>query len=379
LQLFDLGLCRELPLKTIDDTSDRHAQEVRAKSILNDMDNEDEQSTTLQHQPKDEYYLMTIVGTRRYMAIEMFISGRYNCKADVYGWAMTCYELLSLSKPFAPLSDSDHQEYVCIQGKRPNVKPLLQQCEAPPGKQPPILKVIRAAWEQYVGKRIDISTVVERLERILKDRNGGDKGVKSAKTQPHTVTEISATEGGSYSSPSDSDDEQLQEHEPDDCEEDDDRSIESLLADKVVSMSVCGNSRHSMISADDPSTRDGSTDSLRWDDSSATTMGAPGSSGGSLSTLNFEELLKDRHGASLRKSSNSLNNNSSGIYEHSMTGSASGSLLGPPLLSTPPNMTSSEKQPGLSTHPTALRIASVDGSCEEGEEDEDLLKQISGR
>jgi serine/threonine protein kinase len=92
LKLFDFGLCRELPSPDLTCFADVY-----------------------------EVFSMSGVGTRRYMAPEVANEGKYNCKADVYGWSMVVWEMLNTSKPYPTYSLEDHKQRVCIEGERPPI------------------------------------------------------------------------------------------------------------------------------------------------------------------------------------------------------------------------------------------------------------------
>jgi serine/threonine protein kinase len=124
IKLFDFGLCRELP-----------------DGI-----------------PFEGVYCMSGVGTRRYMAPEIINDGRYNQKADVYGWAMVFWEILSLSKPYAAYSTNDHDTFVCRQGERPALKmhwPFW------------IHNLLKKSWEECLDIRFTIDDVCKCLEEHL--------------------------------------------------------------------------------------------------------------------------------------------------------------------------------------------------------------------
>ncbi|CAB9502267.1 Probable LIM domain-containing serine/threonine-protein kinase DDB [Seminavis robusta] len=132
-QLFDFGLVRELPKGNAYD---------------------------------DEQYSMSGAGSQWYMAVEIFITGKYNLKADVYSWAITTYEMLTESKAFANMHKLQHVAMVCVQGKRPKLS--LH-------KFPPKLEtVIRAAWGQSVSARPNMLEVVRALEKILPELGDED-------------------------------------------------------------------------------------------------------------------------------------------------------------------------------------------------------------
>jgi serine/threonine protein kinase len=76
IKIFDFGLCRELP-------------EARPES--------------------NKAFHMSGVGTRRYMAPEVFLGQYYNLKADVYSWTIVLYAMLSLQKPFENYNTALHR------------------------------------------------------------------------------------------------------------------------------------------------------------------------------------------------------------------------------------------------------------------------------
>jgi serine/threonine protein kinase len=128
VQLFDFGLCRELP-------------------AVGDM---------------NELYSMSGVGTRRYMAVEVINDGYYNCKADVYSFAMVLWEMLSLQKPFALYSAEDHRIQVCQGGERPAFS-----LSSWPVK---LQELLRHCWIESVERRWSSEQVVQQLHRILREQ-----------------------------------------------------------------------------------------------------------------------------------------------------------------------------------------------------------------
>ena len=337
LQLFDFGLVRELP-RPRDRTTQRNTninaaitkEEEKREADHSDAGDEVEEQSGHQEEEDfeeddlDDYYHMTRVGTRRYSAVEIHISGKYNEKVDVYSWAMTVYEMISLSRPFPSLTDRDHQEFVCAQGRRPNLKPFLQQCEQPKdGGQPPILVLMREAWEQYVRRRIDIHTVVERMEEII---HAGDAGIDKEKELANSALSVTTATAAESDHDDDertknnkeADTSKIQQNEGslDDIanttptlgngrkkveknesfelmpgEDSDLRSIQSLIVD------IDGTSRHSGVTGPSGATVSGSeqTASSRWDDSINTaSVGEMIGADASLSTVVFEEYLRPR-------------------------------------------------------------------------------------
>lgn len=128
LQIFDFGLCRELPPP--------------------------------QGKDPNEVYFMTAAGTHRYMAVEVHRGEQYNLKADVFSFAMVCYELLAQEAPFLNFSEEDHQKLVCERQHRPK---HFFGCVVPLSIQ----KLLDDAWAHEPNDRLTMSQVVTRLQDIL--------------------------------------------------------------------------------------------------------------------------------------------------------------------------------------------------------------------
>lgn len=128
LQLFDFGLCRELP------------PAAAADGI-------------------DDVYEMSGVGTRRYMAPEIINDGYYNTKVDVYSWAMVVSELLTGTKPYASYSMDDHRVAVCQGGERPRLR-----LDWPAW----LRSMLQRTWCESVPDRWSMDHVVAHLTRALR-------------------------------------------------------------------------------------------------------------------------------------------------------------------------------------------------------------------
>lgn len=126
LQLFDFGLCRELPY-----------------------DGSNSMNTT---------YDMSGVGTRRYMAPEVVRDGRYNCKADVYGWSMVVWEMLTGQKPFPTYSMEEHRQNVCLQHERPYLSRSIPYA---------ISNLLKKAWTPMVRQRLSAYEVANALREMI--------------------------------------------------------------------------------------------------------------------------------------------------------------------------------------------------------------------
>lgn len=130
IQLFDFGLCRELPA-AVDGSND--------------------------------VYEMSGVGTRRYMAPEIINGSCYNAKVDVYSWAMVTWELLTGCKPYASYGVEEHRIAVCQGGERPRLPPRFA------GWPDWLLTVLRQSWVESICDRLPMDHIVLKLTAGLRD------------------------------------------------------------------------------------------------------------------------------------------------------------------------------------------------------------------
>jgi len=124
VKLFDFGLSRELPGRQINLT-----------------------------QP---FHMSGKVGTLRYMAPEVAMHAPYNVSSDVYSWAMVCYEVMTLQKPFSGWTRDMHARLVCQGGMRPemndaNAVPLSLQ------------HLLFASWRHEAPLRPTMTTVYQTM------------------------------------------------------------------------------------------------------------------------------------------------------------------------------------------------------------------------
>jgi serine/threonine protein kinase len=100
------------------------------------------------------------VGTLRYMAVEVACHQRYNVSADVYSWAMVCYEVLTHQKPFADWTRDMHQHLVCGRGMRPETDRLPRNIGA----------LLQASWSQRAHERPHMLAAMHKT-RMLEEQH----------------------------------------------------------------------------------------------------------------------------------------------------------------------------------------------------------------
>lgn len=124
IQLFDFGLCRELPEDNLE----------------------------------DGLFQMSGVGTWRYMAPEIVLHQHYNQKVDVFSFAMVLYELVFQEKPFGLYNFEMHKLLVCEGGERPTI----------PTSCPLALNdIFQGAWKAEPHDRVDMQEVCTGLDRVV--------------------------------------------------------------------------------------------------------------------------------------------------------------------------------------------------------------------
>lgn len=127
IKIFDFGLCRELP-------------EACPES--------------------NKVFHMSGVGTRRYMAPEIFLGQHYNLKADVYSWTIVVYSMLSLQSPFENYNAALHRLLVCHEGTRPTLYPewpaeIQELCQTGWARSPvdrPTIKQVCAQLDDMISR-----------------------------------------------------------------------------------------------------------------------------------------------------------------------------------------------------------------------------------
>jgi serine/threonine protein kinase len=125
VQLFDFGLCRELP------EASPHSNKL---------------------------FHMSRCGTRRYMSPEVAMGQGYNVKTDVYSLAVVLYEIMSLETPYETIYNREmHQYLVCEGQQRPEI-----HAEWPQDLQ----DLLGSGWTHEPSKRPTMHAVFLKLSKM---------------------------------------------------------------------------------------------------------------------------------------------------------------------------------------------------------------------
>mmetsp|Transcript_17057 Transcript_17057/g.38956 ORF Transcript_17057/g.38956 Transcript_17057/m.38956 type:complete len:595 (-) Transcript_17057:140-1924(-) len=127
VQLFDFGLCREVPEAA---------------------------------PPEDKVFHMSGVGPRRYMSPEVYLGQHYNVKADVYSWAIVLHSMITLQRPFEMYNAEVHKIMVCEEGIRPTIYKEWPQ---------PIQQLLSRGWAPQSNYRPSMREVCTYIESLLQE------------------------------------------------------------------------------------------------------------------------------------------------------------------------------------------------------------------
>lgn len=161
IQLFDFGLCRELP-------------KPKGQCYRENLEDE-------------ETFHMSGVGTQRYMAPEIITTRQYNLKADVFSHAMVTLEMMTWKKPFSAYTPEEHKKCVAGLGMRPKLvlseeetgDPQQQQQSDEKEKHSEVIvaqdwpsglaELLQESWTQDVARRLTMQSVMDCLGTIVAD------------------------------------------------------------------------------------------------------------------------------------------------------------------------------------------------------------------
>jgi serine/threonine protein kinase len=203
IQLFDFGLCRELP-------------KPKGQAV-HDEDMQD-----------DETFHMSGVGTQRYMSPETLNSTRrYNAKSDCFSLSVVCLEMMTWRKPFQEYSAEEHIKFVAGLGERPKLVKDRDEMEISEGETDdefsdvsdkslvrlpsrrlrPVLvsdwpegmaDLLEQAWAHDVAERLTMQSIFERLGSILERFDSAPTPDRSQDPAPRQLQQTEDCQNNNY-------------------------------------------------------------------------------------------------------------------------------------------------------------------------------------
>eukprot|EP00529_Nitzschia_sp_RCC80_P016937 CAMPEP_0113451698 /NCGR_PEP_ID=MMETSP0014_2-20120614/6471_1 /TAXON_ID=2857 /ORGANISM="Nitzschia sp." /LENGTH=659 /DNA_ID=CAMNT_0000343059 /DNA_START=541 /DNA_END=2520 /DNA_ORIENTATION=- /assembly_acc=CAM_ASM_000159 len=147
--LLDFGLCRELPF-----------------------------NGTTEQAKKDEFFLMSMVGTRRFIAPEVALGEGYNLQADVYSFTLMVYELMTLVTPFATYSREMHECLVVHENVRPRLSSSWSEN---------VRSFFEQGWARNPVDRPTISEVIDQLDTLAREERSRRSKIEAVRVENDDV------------------------------------------------------------------------------------------------------------------------------------------------------------------------------------------------
>jgi len=99
------------------------------------------------------------------MAPEVVFSQPYGVSADVYSWAMLCYEIVRMQKPFRNVPKKTYLDLVCKRGLRPAFDADDDKSCVSKGLE----ILLDIAWEQNPAKRPSMEHIYDSMQQLEKE------------------------------------------------------------------------------------------------------------------------------------------------------------------------------------------------------------------
>ena len=175
LQLTDLG--QALQVQEYDDSAS-HIARNNKDSTRASTTSSLSPTTMLQQQHKDALFQMTPGHVLRYMAPELLTSPdphHLHCSygVDSYSWSMVCFEMFTLSKPYATVKPGQHLHHVCLRKEAgcSLVRPHVEIYHFPK----PLKHLLKGAWHDDAKRRYKMSYIDRRLQKLLVGEEKGNE------------------------------------------------------------------------------------------------------------------------------------------------------------------------------------------------------------
>jgi serine/threonine protein kinase len=111
---------------------------------------------------EDKYHNSEKTGTKRYMAAEVYMSNLYGLPADIYGFSVILWEMLSLSIPYAKMDAEEHVRQTFEKRRRPKLRAYNWPEE--------VKSLIKKGWSHEPAKRPKMDSIYNFLAVFLESR-----------------------------------------------------------------------------------------------------------------------------------------------------------------------------------------------------------------
>lgn len=125
------------------------------------------------------YKLTGMTGSRRYMAPEVIQSKNYGLSADVYGYSILFWEVMSNRNAYSYLTLEKHYEMVVQRKKRPDLKKMVSKKVLPPDSN--IHNLVKKCWSHKPLDRPSIETVCETLSPEMLETSSDEDEINRTK------------------------------------------------------------------------------------------------------------------------------------------------------------------------------------------------------
>ena len=103
-------------------------------------------------------YLLSLAGTRRYMAPEVIKGSPYGLPADVFSFSLLLWEMVHIEKPYRNLDAKQHERALVLWRSRPKVSSEVPRA---------VKSIILKAWNNDAKCRPKMDRVLEKLQLHL--------------------------------------------------------------------------------------------------------------------------------------------------------------------------------------------------------------------
>jgi serine/threonine protein kinase len=106
----------------------------------------------------DLYRATRLIGTRRYMAPEVFYGPQYGLPSDVYSFSILLWQVIALKTPYCNMDIIEHVRFAFKKKRRPKLEKHWPK---------PISTLIKTGWSHKPKRRPKIGQIHEEIKEYL--------------------------------------------------------------------------------------------------------------------------------------------------------------------------------------------------------------------